>query len=223
MTDHDDLRFLLGGYVLGGLGADDRHRLEQHLATCAECRAELARLAPLPGLLRRADESPATARPGDDLLPRLLDAVTRERVVRRRRRAVVSGMVAAAVAVAVLAGWSLWDRDPSDAPVPPAATVVALTVVDDDTTARGQAELLEKAWGTAVTLSAEQLPDEGPFTLQVTSADGTRQLAATWGPTPAGGALVAGATSIPAEEIASVQVLGPGGPLLAGAPAAETG
>ena len=48
---HTRLRELLGPYVLGGLDADDRARLEAHLPTCAACRDELATYAGLPALL----------------------------------------------------------------------------------------------------------------------------------------------------------------------------
>src|SRR5262245_4394095 len=41
----------LGVYVLGVADTSERQRVEAHLRGCAECRAELARLAPLPGLL----------------------------------------------------------------------------------------------------------------------------------------------------------------------------
>jgi anti-sigma factor RsiW len=39
----------LGVYALGAADAAERVLVESHLSTCQECRAELARLAPLPG------------------------------------------------------------------------------------------------------------------------------------------------------------------------------
>src|SRR5215472_12472219 len=41
----------LGVYALGAADAGERQLVEDHLPGCAECRAELARLMPLPGLL----------------------------------------------------------------------------------------------------------------------------------------------------------------------------
>jgi anti-sigma factor RsiW len=67
--DHDDIRMLLGAYVLGGLSEADRRLLEAHLPGCADCRDELARSAPLAGLLRRAPDAfgqPAFDRPAFD-------------------------------------------------------------------------------------------------------------------------------------------------------------
>ncbi|HEY1319654.1 MAG TPA: zf-HC2 domain-containing protein, partial [Streptosporangiaceae bacterium] len=60
----------LGVYVLGAADASERLRVEAHLPGCAACRAELARLAPLPGLLasvppdlRPAASGPAASSP----------------------------------------------------------------------------------------------------------------------------------------------------------------
>src|SRR6266536_3103320 len=55
----------LGVYVLGAADTAERLRVEAHLPGCAACRAELARLAPLPGLLVRVppDLRPAAPSP----------------------------------------------------------------------------------------------------------------------------------------------------------------
>jgi hypothetical protein len=46
----------LGVYVLGAADAEESRRVEAHLPGCPECRAELAMLTPLPGLLARVPE-----------------------------------------------------------------------------------------------------------------------------------------------------------------------
>lgn len=43
----------LGAYLLGALDPAERSAFEEHLDTCPNCKAELLRLAPLPGLLQR--------------------------------------------------------------------------------------------------------------------------------------------------------------------------
>jgi hypothetical protein len=48
-----DARRALGVYVLGAIEPGGRGPLEQHLAWCASCREELARLADLPGWLSK--------------------------------------------------------------------------------------------------------------------------------------------------------------------------
>ncbi|MEU6592311.1 anti-sigma factor [Streptomyces sp. NPDC046881] len=50
-TEHDDLRLALGAYVLGALPPEEAEPVRAHLAHCAECQAEHARLAGLPALL----------------------------------------------------------------------------------------------------------------------------------------------------------------------------
>jgi anti-sigma factor RsiW len=44
----------LGTYVLGAISPQDREALVRHLTSCPACRDELAAMAALPGLLRRA-------------------------------------------------------------------------------------------------------------------------------------------------------------------------
>ncbi|MET8771564.1 zf-HC2 domain-containing protein, partial [Streptomyces sp. NPDC004658] len=50
-AEHDDLRLALGAYVLGILPPEEAEPVRAHLAQCAECQAEHARLAGLPALL----------------------------------------------------------------------------------------------------------------------------------------------------------------------------
>jgi hypothetical protein len=61
----------LGAYLLGALDPAERSEFEEHLDTCDNCKAELLRLAPLPGLLQRlTPEEYATIEAGEpaDLL-----------------------------------------------------------------------------------------------------------------------------------------------------------
>jgi hypothetical protein len=73
--DCQEARIALGVYVLGVIDPDERVLVDAHLDTCEECRAELAELAELPGLLAMvpAEEAIALAEgplPGDGpLLP----------------------------------------------------------------------------------------------------------------------------------------------------------
>jgi anti-sigma factor RsiW len=111
-----------GPYVLGALLSADREAYEQHLATCASCRDDVAELAVLPGLLGRLDLADVEAMPLFDptdadhdcpeegkpqaapALPGLLSSATRHRArQRRRQRWRVAGAALVAAAVAVLA------------------------------------------------------------------------------------------------------------------------
>jgi hypothetical protein len=108
-----EIRHSLGVYVLGAIDPADRAQVDEHLATCTDCREELASLAGLPALLRRvptaeaerlavADQAdpagPATEETSaDEMLPSLVARTAQARRVRRWRE------LAAAAAVAVLA------------------------------------------------------------------------------------------------------------------------
>jgi anti-sigma-K factor RskA len=213
-NDHDAVRMLLGGYVLGGLDAGDRRSVEDHLSNCSDCRDEVAELAVLPGLLHRLSPEEAA---GLSVAPpprKLLESVTRDVLQQRRRRrrlTVVGGLVAAAVTViAVVFGI----QATLSRPTPAVATVVSL----DPSTGpgHGEAQLVAKQWGTSVTLQAWQLPAQGPFELEIVGADGKSECAAVWGRTKDGHAIVTGATSLHPEEIRSMTVKGAGDVVLMG-------
>ena len=64
-----EIRQALGVYVLGAIDPAERNRVDEHLATCHECREELASLAGLPALLRKVPivEAERLAAPEHDL------------------------------------------------------------------------------------------------------------------------------------------------------------
>lgn len=94
-----------GAYVLGALCPAERAAFESHLAECDACAASVARLAPLPGLLRRVNPEAAVAsEPAPDRLPQLITAVIGQRRRQaRRRRWRLAGALAGAMASVVLA------------------------------------------------------------------------------------------------------------------------
>jgi hypothetical protein len=72
--------------------------------------------------------------------------------------------------------------------------------------ARATLRLNAKGWGTEVEMESRDLPPRPSYTLWVVGHDGTRQPAATWGPTPSGKARCTGATSIAPDRMATVEV-----------------
>ncbi|MBO0789162.1 MAG: zf-HC2 domain-containing protein, partial [Actinobacteria bacterium] len=62
MTCH--MTMSLGVFVLGAADAAERQRVADHLPGCPDCRAELERLAPLPGLLAQVPEDLLAPGPG---------------------------------------------------------------------------------------------------------------------------------------------------------------
>jgi len=109
--DCTEARPSLGVYVLGAIDPAERTLVDAHLATCRDCRDELAGLAGLPALLARVnpdevsrirvDDTVRTTtedRPPGELLGTVLDlAAARRRRTRWR-------LAAAAAAVVVIAG-----------------------------------------------------------------------------------------------------------------------
>jgi hypothetical protein len=109
--DCNDARTSLGVYVLGAIDPAERALVDAHLATCRDCRDELAGLAGLPALLARVNEDEVsrifTADGGqlasdDPPPPELLGTVLDLAQARQRRRR--WQFAAAAAAVVVLAG-----------------------------------------------------------------------------------------------------------------------
>src|SRR5262245_23345856 len=101
----------VGAYLLGLLEADDRHRVEAHLAHSPRCRSELSELSGVAAAVRAIPPDIAAASMGlwtgaaaaADEPSRVADLVRRRATAdrRRRRRGV---LLAAAAGVVVLAG-----------------------------------------------------------------------------------------------------------------------
>ncbi|OIJ92798.1 anti-sigma factor family protein [Streptomyces colonosanans] len=223
-TDHDDVRMLIGAYVLGGLSETDRRVLESHLPACQECRDELARSAPLAGLLRRApdmsaarpqvmreaaiDAAPPASSAGID---RLLEQVRATAVARRRRAR--RQWLAVAAALIVVAGLGLGLMLPFRQSTGPSTAFTSAAGYS----VSGRATLTAKPWGTAVSVTLADLPagGSGPFILQVSSVDGRKEQAATWAITPNGSAAVTGASALHLPDIRSISVMDHAGRMLA--------
>jgi anti-sigma factor RsiW len=104
----DDHRELTAAYALDALDERDRARYEAHLATCEECREELASFWAVSGALAHAAGGPA---PPPALRDRILQQARSERpnVVPLRRRFALSPAAGIAAVAAVLAlGLGLW-------------------------------------------------------------------------------------------------------------------
>jgi anti-sigma-K factor RskA len=118
---HDEIAELLGAYALDAVAPDERDAVEEHLASCARCRAEVADHREVAALLGNSgSDAPAelweriagsldAAPPRPDLGPLLGLDQARER--RRRRLPTAWGVAVAAVAAAVIAVLGVQVRD----------------------------------------------------------------------------------------------------------------
>jgi anti-sigma factor RsiW len=136
----------LGAHALGALEPEEAAAVEAHVAGCAQCAAELARLRPLPALVARAEglEIPA---PPAALEERLLDRVAASRPRRHRRR------------MRRLAGFRLLAAALAGAALGAGATALAVTATDGGDAVRTY-ELVLKGTGGA-SARAQLEPNDG--------------------------------------------------------------
>jgi hypothetical protein len=220
--DHDELRRLLGGYLLGALDEADTDRLDAHLSDCDECRTELERLAPIPELLQRLPETQwANAGTGPILLavaakpsPERVESLLRKMRAERSRDRRLAGarwlaaaavvLIAAAVGFGVLTGHR--GTPPPRQVLPSPQLVTARFQAAAGSGLSGQAVLTPKVWGVSVALDVTRLQGDGPFICQVRNISGAVEQAAIWGPTPSGNAKVIGASSILLRNVSAISV-----------------
>lgn len=196
---HHELQLLLGAYVMGGLDADDRRRLEEHLPGCQECTTELTRFAAVPGLLQLAPPCEPPTVP-EDSLPRLIAAARARRSHQQRRRWVMTAAAVVFVLAGVTGGVLLAGRDTGPDP-----TAVVMSYGDRRTV--GEAVLDPRSWGTEVRLTLDYLPrGRQPYTAWVVDKNGNEEQAATWTTPPDGHCSVTGATSILRNDLDRVEI-----------------
>lgn len=130
-------------YVLDALDEGERTAFEAHLAACAECRREIAELAPgVEALARSAAESPPQAMKAEVMAAIDADhdggrdesAGSEAAPIRPRATLVVASLVAVAAALAIVFGVGLGSPDPTRASIDSilAATDRSVVEIDSD-------------------------------------------------------------------------------------------
>lgn len=178
-------------YVLGALGPSDRRAYERHLAECAACRAAVAELAGMPGLLSTLTAGHAEAlvaeAPGPGLpdgggpapydagpepapvvsLASLAGAARRSRTRRRSLTAVAASalVVAGAIGGTVLADGGLFGSPDDASTTPPSATAAGARTVElrpvGDADMRAELVVTPTTWGTSLRWSCHYPPAPG--------------------------------------------------------------
>jgi anti-sigma factor RsiW len=181
--------------VLGAIDPAERGLVDAHLATCRDCRDELAGLAGLPALLARVDPDEISRIRADDAVPpaageeppqELLGAVLGLAEARKRRTRWRYLSAAAAVVViagglfgglkaatsttttrtlVVSAGSGSWETSSGTSP----ATGVTATVAYS-----------RQLWGSAFQVLVDHIPLGTTCELWVVHPDGTRTEVAAW-------------------------------------------
>lgn len=222
----------LGVYVLSAAGAAERRAVEEHLPGCAACREELARLAPLPGLLSRvaADAVPAglpgvpAGRPG---LPDRASALPqggsppRPASPRRARRWRIAVVTAASAVAGVAAGFAAATATatPGGGGGVAAGPVVTFAGADPATHVRGTAALTSTTWGSRIDLRLHGRLLGTRCELVVDSRAGSKEVVGTWNAWGAENVVIPASTAWRPSEIASLQVQAPAGDLVTMTPA----
>src|SRR5215470_12191425 len=193
----------LGVYALGAADAGERQLIEDHLPGCTACRAELARLTPLPGLLAQV---PAGLLPGlrpPGLRPpgrtASLPSTMRARPARTWRTAITAAAVAAAAGIA----GGLWLAPGGAGSSPPALTLSGSSPV---THVYATAALTATSWGTSIRLRVRGLPLNQPCRLVVRSRAGKTEVTGYWDAWSAGPVSVPASAAWRPSDITSLQV-----------------
>jgi len=199
--DCPEARVSLGVYVLGAIDPAERSLVDAHLATCRDCRDELAGLAGLPALLARvsteeaialsatdgppAAAAPEEAEPPRELLATVLD-LTKARRRRRHWREAALGVAAALVIAAGVFGGLRLGSSPAS---PPAIAIGAnvgnptgpwQTAVGHSGGMTATVSYRPMGWGTELATKVSGIPVGTSCQLWVTDTSGHRVLAGGW-------------------------------------------
>lgn len=204
MNDHSHYRTWAGFYLLGTLRSNERAEFEVHLADCYRCQREIIDMAPLPGLLSQSSETTAGSEP---LPSRVAEGAIGE--IRRHRRDLDTRnrqwrliTIGLAVSTAMLLIVAVWPRG-GEVPV----STLPDSILSVEGAATGEIALTSKLWGLAITAELADLPERATYELWVVTADGERQRAATWGPTPPRKATLTAASAIDYGSVVAIEVV----------------
>jgi hypothetical protein len=199
-------REYVAAYVLDALEPDESTQLREHLAGCATCQGELAAVAWIPPLLPLVDAAEVERLHGvsEEPPPRLLERLTAEiaheaRTPRGRRVATMIGAAALLLGVGGLsaaAGLSSGHQQTS-----------MVKAVDARTHVHAAVTMSGRSWGTQLGLTLSGAYPNGTCSLIARSDDGRSDTAATWVASAQGTADVPGATSIPANHLAELDIV----------------
>jgi anti-sigma-K factor RskA len=195
--DCTEARPSLGVYVLGAIDPAERGLVDAHLATCRDCRDELAGLAGLPALLARvepdeisrimADDAvrPATSDqpPGElvDTVLSLADARRRKNMWRYLSVAAAVVVLAAGLFGGLKAATSTTTTRIEVVPVSPGSgSWESASAVNQATGVSGTVAYAQELWGNAIQVVVDHIPVGTTCELWVVHPDGTRTFVASW-------------------------------------------
>jgi predicted anti-sigma-YlaC factor YlaD len=189
--DCAETRISLGVYVLGAIDPAERALVDAHLATCRDCRDELAGLASLPALLARVNPEelsridaeggkPADLEPPQELIGTVLDlAAARRR--RTRWRYLATAAAAIALVFGVFGGLAAQSPGASTNPFNPGSASWSKTTASNTATGTTAAVYYaDEDWGTAFAAKVQGIPVGTTCKMWVTYTDGTHAYVTAW-------------------------------------------
>jgi hypothetical protein len=217
MSEHD--RTQLGAYALGALEPAEVQEVDVHLATCAECRAELAELEEMKDFLGEVPPEAFLEGPpegGDLLLQRTLREVrelTAEAVppparVRRRSRWLLVAAALVLVAGALGGGVAL-GRHTAPQADQPAAGYKEITATDTNTGTTMVTTVEPRAGWSWIRVSIKGLRAGAECEMLVTDASGKSWVAGSWVVSPKAardGSVFGGGVLVPLDQVRSVEI-----------------
>ena len=191
--DCTEARLSLGVYVLGAIDPAERGLVEAHLATCQDCRDELAGLAGLPALLARLDpdeisrisaDDPVRVmtdeRPPAELVGTVLD-LAKARRRRERWRYLSAAAAAVVIAGGLFAGLKTATSTTQKVAIGPGNITWELAEGTNQATgASATVAYHDEAWGNAFEVLVHRIPLGTTCQLIVVHPDGTRTQVAAW-------------------------------------------
>ncbi|MGW3242237.1 anti-sigma factor family protein [Streptomyces sp. NPDC001070] len=208
----------LTAYVLGALNEEEVRAVDEHVASCDPCRAELDELRTMEQALGEVPPEAFLDGPpggGDLLLQRTLRQVRAERAGARRRRWAAAGLAAAAVAATLFYGGVLTGEHRGDPAVrPPVAASApgpsrAASATDPATGARLAVRLTPATEWVRLKAAVSGIPAGEHCLLVVVARDGSRQIAGSWVVSAAGegrGVSLDGSAAMSPGDVAAVVV-----------------
>lgn len=201
---HREVRELLGAYVLGQLGDRDRAPVEEHLADCAACRAELSELRPIAAALSGLDPTlTAQADPPVDLGDRVVQRIQtrRQAAIRRTRIRRGAGALLVAASIAVAFGIGTWWSGPRNDP-----PVVAVALRQVAPGVEADAGLVKHTWGTELKLEATGLVDGASYSVTFVRDDGRRVSAGSFTGTGSSAVRCSVNAALPIDDAAGLTI-----------------
>lgn len=230
-----DAEIALGALVLGALDPVEREQVEAHVALCPPCAAALAEIAPLPGLLHRAELTSAGLEPAPDrILDRALAQIRAEEafaeqggtepagtepvgeapdavegvapVVPLRRRRLPLLAAAAVAVLALVVGGAWWSSHNQQGSLTASGS--------SDSGVKAAVVMTPTDEGTTLDLTLSGVTPGEHCSLVVVAPDGRTEVASTWIANYEGEATITGSTWFSPADIERFDITTPDGTTL---------